>query len=71
MNNTPPPNPPIQVQYFISINGMQSGPFGLSKLKQLIASNQFTQKHRVWKAGMADWELPSTIPELSKLFDSV
>ncbi len=70
MNNTPPPNPP-QVQYFISIKGLQSGPFELSKLKQLIASNEFTQKHRVWKAGMPKWELPATIPELSKLFGSV
>lgn len=71
MNNTPPPNPSVQVQYHISINGHQSGPFGLSQLQQLIASNQFTQNHHVWKAGMAGWELASAIPEVSQLFGSV
>lgn len=71
MNNTPPPNPPIQVQYHISINGQQSGPFTVPQLQQLIATNQFTQNHHVWKAGMAGWELASAIPEASQLFGSV
>lgn len=53
------------------VNGQQSGPFGLSQLQQLIASNQFTQNHHVWKAGMAGWELASAIPEVSQLFGSV
>ena len=70
MNQTPPP-PPVQVQYHISINGQQSGPFDLSQLQHLIASKHFTQNHYVWKAGMAEWALASAVPEISQLFGSV
>jgi membrane protease subunit (stomatin/prohibitin family) len=71
MNNAPPPVPSAQLQYHISINGQQSGPFSVPQLQHLIASNQFTQNHHVWKAGMAGWELASAIPELSQLFGVV
>jgi hypothetical protein len=72
MNSSPPPPAPvIQVQYHISINGQQSGPFTVPQLQQLIATNQFTQNHHVWKAGMAGWELASAIQEVTQLFGSV
>ena len=69
MNNVPPPAP--QELYHISINGQQSGPFSVAQLQQLITSNQFTQNHHVWKAGMAGWELANSLPDIVQLFGAV
>jgi hypothetical protein len=68
MNNTPPPAPSVQIQYYISLNGQQSGPFSVEQLQQLIPSNQFTQNHHVWKAGMSGWELANSLPDIVQLF---
>ncbi len=66
---TPPPPP--QVQYSISINGQQSGPFGWQQLQQMVQSGQITKDTYVWKQGMANWELAVNVQELSSLFGAV
>jgi membrane protease subunit (stomatin/prohibitin family) len=66
---TPPPPP--QVQYNISVNGQQSGPFGWQQLQQMVHSGQITKDTYVWKQGMANWELASNVQELSSLFGAV
>ena len=66
---TPPP-PPL-VQYNISVNGVQSGPFGWEQLKQMVESGQITKGTHVWKQGMAGWELASDVEELASLFGAV
>mgnify|MGYP001249141967 FL=1 len=66
---TPPPPP--TVQYNISINGKQSGPFGWEQLKQMVESGQITKDTHVWKQGMAGWELASNVEELSSLFGAI
>jgi len=66
---TPPPAP--QVQYNISVNGQQSGPFGWDQLKQMVQSTQITKDTHVWKQGMAGWELAGNVEELSSLFGVV
>ena len=66
---TPPPPP--QVQYNISVNGQQSGPFGWQQLQQMVQSGQFTKDTYVWKQGMANWELAGNVQELSSLFGAV
>jgi len=63
---TPPPPP--QVQYNISVNGQQSGPFGWDQLQQMVQSNQITKDTHVWKQGMPGWELASVVQELASLF---
>jgi len=67
---TPPP-PPTAVQYSISINGQQSGPFGLVQLQQMVQNNQVTRETHVWKQGMANWELAGSVQELLTLFSAV
>ncbi len=67
---TPPPPPP-QVQYNISVNGQQSGPFGWQQLQQMVQSGQITKDTYVWKQGMANWELAGNVQELSSLFGAV
>jgi len=66
---TPPPPP--QVQYNVSVNGQQSGPFGWQQLQQMVQSGQITKDTYVWKQGMAGWELAGNVQELSSLFGVV
>lgn len=64
--NTPPPMP--NVQYHISVNGQQMGPFQMPQLQQMAQSGQLTQQTYVWKPGMANWEFAGNVPELASLF---
>ena len=64
--STPPPMP--NVQYHISVNGQQMGPFQMPQLQQMAQSGQLTQQTYVWKPGMANWEFAGNVPELASLF---
>ena len=64
--NTPPPIP--NVQYHISANGTQSGPFNMQQLAQMTQSGQLTMQTYVWKQGMPGWEMAGNIAELQALF---
>lgn len=64
--NVPPP-PPL-IQYFVSVNGQQSGPFQLPQLQQMVSNGQLTPQTYVWKQGMANWELARNVQELASLF---
>ena len=64
--NTPPPMP--NVQYHISVNGAQAGPFNMQQMAQMVQGGQLTQQAYVWKQGMANWELAGNVQELASLF---
>ena len=64
--NTPPPMP--QVQYMVSVNGQQSGPFNMQQMQQLVQNGQLNRNTYVWKQGMAQWEMAGNVAELSALF---
>ena len=66
--NTPPPIP--NVQYFVAVNGQQTGPFTIQQLRQYAMNGQFTPQSYVWKQGMAQWEYASAVPELASLFSA-
>jgi hypothetical protein len=66
---TPPPPP--QVEYTISVNGQQSGPFGWQQLQQMVQGGQITKDTYVWKQGMANWEIAGNVQELANLFGAV
>jgi membrane protease subunit (stomatin/prohibitin family) len=65
-----PPPPPI-VQFFVSVNGQQQGPFSTEALQQLITQGQLTKETFVWKQGMANWAAAGSVPEISGLFGAV
>lgn len=67
--NTPPPIP--QLNYFIAVNGQQSGPFDKNQLQQLVNQGQLTRETHVWKQGMAGWELAGNVSELEIVFGNV
>lgn len=66
--NTPPPPP--NVQYYVAVNGQQSGPFNYGQLQQLVQQGRLSKGTYVWKAGMAGWDVAGNIQELSQLFQS-
>jgi len=65
-----PPPPPV-VNYYVSLNGQQAGPFDLNHLQQMVAGQQLTKQTFVWKQGMASWQAAGEVPELTPLFGSV
>lgn len=67
-NQTPPPTP--QIQYSVSVNGQQSGPFGWPQLQQMSQNGQLTKETYVWKQGMSEWAMAGQVQELAALFNS-
>ncbi len=55
------------MQYYISNNGQQAGPF---EVQDLIA-NGLNQSSLVWCEGMANWLLATQVPEVAQLFTQV
>ena len=64
--NTPPPIP--NVQYHISVNGSQVGPFNMQQLAQMAQNGQLSPQTYVWKQGMANWSFAKDVAELASLF---
>jgi len=52
--NVPPP-PPVQANYFVLVNGQQTGPFNMMQLQQMAAGGQLAPTSYVWKNGMPQW----------------
>jgi len=66
--NTPPPPPTMQ--YYVSVNGQQAGPFNAAQLQQMAQQGQLTPQTYVWKQGMARWETAGNVAELTSLFQT-
>ena len=66
----PPPPPPI-TQFFIAVNGAQTGPFSMQQLQAMVISGQLTQQSLVWKQRMSGWLAANTQAELTSLFGAV
>lgn len=66
-----PPPLPLQVQFYVAINGQQSGPFEMVILQQMAQSGQLTRDSLVWKQGMAAWDAAGQVAELSGVFGAV
>jgi len=64
--NMPPPMP--NVQYSVSVNGQQTGPFNMQQLQIMAKNGQLTKQSYVWKQGMAQWQLAESVSELAFLF---
>jgi membrane protease subunit (stomatin/prohibitin family) len=67
---TPPPLPP-QIQYYVAVNGQQTGPFEMEILHQMAGSGQLSRASLVWKQGMAAWGAAGQVGELSSVFGAV
>jgi membrane protease subunit (stomatin/prohibitin family) len=65
-----PPSPP-SVQFFVAVNGQQTGPFTMQQLQQLVSNGQLQSNSFVWKQGMQNWEEAGKLIELQSLFGAV
>ncbi|MEZ9526511.1 SPFH domain-containing protein [Enterovibrio norvegicus] len=66
-----PPPLPAQAQFFVAINGQQTGPFGLDVIQAKVQSQEITRQTLVWKEGMASWAGAADVSELRNLFGAV
>lgn len=63
-----PPPIPGNVQFFVALNGQQSGPYAMNILQQMAQQRALTPETLVWKQGMGAWARALEIPELAQLF---
>jgi GYF domain 2/SPFH domain-Band 7 family len=68
-SNTPPPPPPI-VQFFIAVNGAQTGPFTQEVMAQMIQLGTLKRESMIWKNGMAAWLPAQQVAEIAALFSA-
>jgi membrane protease subunit (stomatin/prohibitin family) len=61
--SVPTAPPPVQPQWYLSRDGQNIGPFSVNQLLQ----NGLTPQTFVWRVGMTDWQVASTIAELAAL----
>lgn len=64
---TPPPLPGA-VQYFVAVDGKQTGPYTTDQLPQLVQNGILLRNSQVWKAGMTNWGSADSVEELASLF---
>ncbi|HET6765233.1 MAG TPA: SPFH domain-containing protein [Longimicrobiaceae bacterium] len=63
-----PPPLPQAAQYYVAINGQQSGPHGMDALRQHVGAGTLNQETLVWRDGMAGWTRAADVGELASLF---
>jgi hypothetical protein len=70
MTHLPPSAPPLppSFQYFVVVNGQQTGPYVTDILKQMTANGTFSSKSLVWRQGIAGWQPAESVSELQPLF---
>lgn len=72
MPQTAPPPPPMpnvaNVQYYVSFNGQQAGPFDFNQIAQYVQAGQLNQSTMAWCDGMPNWTPLGQIPAFGALF---
>ncbi|UOE39189.1 SPFH domain-containing protein [Chryseobacterium oryzae] len=63
-----PPPLPSSAQYFVAVNGQQTGPFTIEQLLPLVQNGSLSATTQVWKNGMANWDSANSLDELKNLF---
>jgi membrane protease subunit (stomatin/prohibitin family) len=59
--------PPVPAQFHVVVNGQASGPFAEPTLRRMIAAGTLSAASLVWRAGLASWQVASTVPEFAGL----
>jgi hypothetical protein len=66
--NAAPPPPPPSTQFFVAVNGAQTGPYTEQVMAQMIQQGSLQRETMIWKNGMAAWAAADQVAEISKLF---
>src|SRR4051812_26243532 len=69
MSAGPPPMP--GANYYVGVDGVQSGPFDLATLQRKAQEGSLPRTALVWKPGMAEWTQAEAVAEVKNLFSAV
>lgn len=58
----------LGVQFHVTHNGQQLGPFPVTVLEQMVPAGTFNAASLVWHAGLTGWQPAASVPELAGLF---
>ncbi len=62
-----PPPLPQAAQFYVAVNGQQTGPFDSAALQNEARAGRLTRDSLVWKAGMAQWTPAEQTPEVASI----
>lgn len=65
---TPPPLTGSNYQYYVAVNGQQTGPMDYNAVVSLIQNNSINAETLIWRAGMANWDKIKNLPEFASSF---
>lgn len=65
-NGTTPPPIPINIDYYLAINGKQEGPYTANQIQQAINQDSSVLNILAWKKGMKTWEKLDSFSEFVK-----
>ena len=65
---TPPPLTGSNYQYYVAVNGQQTGPMDFNAVVSLIQNNSINAESLIWRAGMANWDKIKNQPEFASSF---
>lgn len=60
--------PPPLTQYYVAVNGKQSGPFTADQLNGLVNDGTIKRETLVWKTGMPEWAKAETVSDFASIF---
>lgn len=67
-NKQTPPPLPQQIQYFVAVNGQQTGPIDLAELQGKIKAGTINRNTLIWNQNLIEWTQAGKIKELSTGF---
>lgn len=68
--NTAPASSP-SVLFYVADNGKSTGPFPLTRIREMILSGQVVQSTYVFRMGGSEWKEATTFPEIAQIFTSL
>ena len=61
----------VKIEYFVAVEGKQSGPFKCAKLFEMANKHVLTPESKVWKSGMQSWKRAGSMQDLDDIFAAV
>lgn len=65
-----PPPVPKRTDYFIAVDGKQTGPFDIDTLKQKVTESEISQSTLIWSQPLVKWTQAGEVSELTSLFSA-
>ena len=59
---------PVQTEYYVVVEGRQTGPFSDSEMNILISKGILTPDTLCWRPGLTAWKFAKDIPDVNKIF---